>query len=157
MIATCLSGLQVSGLNPPPRSIHPHWSHWPPVTPPPPFPFPILVSPLSSSSLQVRPHVPLLLPLFPPGPAPASSLSRVVPTIVVGPVSPPRRSVTSQSPRIGCATMNCATVFCLRRTDVRALTILASLVAPARGGVHPFSVPPTAWHASRQTPCYPAN
>ena len=29
--------------------------------------------------------------------------------------------------------MNCATIFCLRRTDVRARTIPASLVAPARG------------------------
>ena len=47
-----ISGLRLSGLNPPPRSIHPHWSHWPPLTTTPPFHFPILVS-LSSSSLQL--------------------------------------------------------------------------------------------------------
>ena len=46
---------------------------------------------------------------------------------------PPRRSVPSQSPRIGRVATNCATVFCLWRTDVLALTIPASFVAPARG------------------------
>ena len=46
---------------------------------------------------------------------------------------PPRRSVPSHIPRIGRVAMNCATVFCLRRTDVLACTIPAYFVAPARG------------------------
>ena len=73
------------------RSIPPHWSHWPPVTPPPPFPFPILVSPSSSfSSLQMRPCVCVPPPLLVLSvPAPASSRSRAVPTIVGGPMSHP--------------------------------------------------------------------
>ena len=130
-------------------------------TPTPPFPFHILVSPSSSSSLQLLPCVPLLPPLFLSVPVPASSLSRVVPTIVGGPMSPPRRSVTSQSPRIGRVAMNCATVFCLWRTNVHAPTIPASLVAPARGryihfpslprrGMRPVSRRATLpWKASR--------
>ena len=145
-------------LNPPPRSIHPHWSHWPPVTPPPPFPFPILVSPSSFSSLQLRLCVPLLLPLFLSVPAPASILSRVAHTIVGGPVSPPRCSVTSQSPRIGRVAMNCATVFYLRRTDVRARTIPASLVAPARGRyIHFPSLPRRGMRPVRRGATLPWN
>ena len=46
---------------------------------------------------------------------------------------PPRRSVPSQRARIGRFAKNCATVFCLRRTDVLALTIPASFVATVRG------------------------
>ena len=124
-------------LNLPPRSIPPHWNHWPPVTPPPPIPFPNPITPSPTSlflSLQF-----LLLSFLPPpprfrsSPAPASSLFRSVPTIFGGPVCPPRCSVPSQSDRIGRVATNCATVFCLRRTDVLALTIPAFFVAPARG------------------------
>ena len=75
--------------------------------------------------------------------------------------APPRRSVSSQSTRIGCVATNCAIVFCLRRTDVLALTIPASLVAPVRGryshflslprrGIRPVSRLATLpWKASR--------
>ena len=76
------------------------------------------------------------------------------------PCTPPP-PVPSQSPIIGRVAMNCATVFCLRRTDVRARTIPASLVAPARGryihcpslprrGMRPISRRATLpWKASR--------
>ena len=66
------------------------------------------------------------------------------------------RSATSHNPRIGQVAMNCVTVLCLRGTNVLALTTPASLRTHARGGVGPLSVPPTAWHLSCQTPCYPA-
>ena len=80
-------------LNLPPHSIPPHWSHWPPVTPPPPFPFPILMSPspllpLLSLQLPLCMFLPPL-PLFFSAPAPDPSRSRAVLTIFRGPVSPP--------------------------------------------------------------------
>ena len=69
---------------------------------------------------------------------------------------PRRRPATSQSPRIGRVAMNCAAVFCLRRTDVLALTTPAALRTPTGGGVNLISVPPTAGQSSCQPPCYPA-
>ena len=142
-------------LNLPPRSIPPHWSHWPPVMPPPPFPFPILMLPsppslLSSLQLLLCMFLPPPL-LFRSAPAPASSQSRAVPTIFGGPRSPPRRSVSSQSTRIGRVATNCATVFCLRRINVLARTIPTSLVAPARGRYYHF--PSLPWRGIRPVIC----
>ena len=51
---------------------------------------------------------------------------------------PPRRSVPSQRARNGRVATNCATVFCLRRTDVLTLTIPAPFIAPARRGYFYF-------------------
>ena len=120
-----------------PRSTPTHWSHWPPVTPPPPIPFlnPITPSPaLLWLSLQwLLLYVLLPPPRFRSSPAPVSSLFPSAPTIFGGPVYPPRRSVPSQRDIIGRVATNCATVFCLRRTDVLTLTIPASFIDPARG------------------------
>ena len=78
----------------PPRSTPPHWSHWPPVTPPPP-PIPFL-NPMTLSPASLSPSLQWLLSsLLPPPPrfrsatAPVSSLFRSAPTIFGGPVSPP--------------------------------------------------------------------
>ena len=147
------------GLNPPPRSIPPHWSHWPPVTPPPPFPFLILMSPSSLLSyLQLHPYV--CLPPPPPplvlaAPAPASSRSRAVPTIVGGPMPPPplcplteyqnrphrnelRDRVVSPEDRCPCSHYP------------------RFLGSSRQGEVQPLPVPPTAGHSPRQPPSYPA-
>ena len=87
-------------LYPPPHSILPRWSHWLPVTPPPPLPFPILVSP---SPPQVLLRVTLLPPPFPPFPLPASNLYLVAPTIALGPVSPTAAPPPRRDPEYGRA------------------------------------------------------
>ena len=43
-----------------------------------------------------------------------------------------RLTAPSHRARIGCVAINCATVFCNRRIDVRIRTILASFISPAR-------------------------
>ena len=48
--------------------------------------------------------------------------------------SPGRLTAPSHRPRIGRVTINCATVFCLQRIDVRIRTIPVSFIAPARDG-----------------------
>ena len=82
---------------------------------------------------------------------------------------PPRLTVPSQSARIGRVATNCATVLCLLRTDVLALTIPASFIAPARGrychfpslprrGSLPVSRLATLpWKASRAASIFPVS
>ena len=48
--------------------------------------------------------------------------------------APGRRVDFSHRSRIGRVAINCATVFCLRRIDVRIRTIIASFIAPANKG-----------------------